>query len=88
MSGGAAGLGGYVYQQDYLAYRVMASVCGKDVSMAPLYHHSSHSRLKVEPLNQARDGISFWAAVPGVSNFSNVRTPRSRRTTEPSSTNV
>jgi hypothetical protein len=29
MSGGAAGLGGYVYQQDYLAYRVMASVVAR-----------------------------------------------------------
>ncbi len=29
MSGGATGLGGYVYQQDYLAYRVLASVVAR-----------------------------------------------------------
>jgi len=29
MSGGATGLGGYIYQQDYLAYRVLASVVAR-----------------------------------------------------------
>ena len=29
MSGGATGLGGYVYQQDYLAYRGFASVVAR-----------------------------------------------------------
>src|SRR4051812_17115504 len=29
MSGGATGLGGYVYQQDYLAYRVLASAVAR-----------------------------------------------------------
>jgi hypothetical protein len=29
MSGGATGLGGYIYQQDYLTYRVLASVVAR-----------------------------------------------------------
>ena len=31
MSGGASGVGGYIYQEDYLAYRILASVVAKAI---------------------------------------------------------
>ncbi len=36
MSGGATGLGGYIYQQDYLAYRVLASVVARTLDGSAL----------------------------------------------------
>ena len=46
MSGGATGLGGYIYQQDYLAYRVLASVVARTL-MAVLSRHSNRSRSRL-----------------------------------------
>lgn len=41
MSGGASGLGGYVYQQDYVAFRVLAAAAAKAISEPGLRHLDS-----------------------------------------------
>ena len=62
MSGGAAGLGGYVYQQDYLAYRVMASVWARTFDGAAL---QSLQSFKIE--GRASQSGPRWDLVLGSS---------------------
>jgi hypothetical protein len=63
MSGGATGLGGYIYQQDYLAYRVLASVVARSLDGTAL---PSLQSFKIE--GQASASGPSWDLILSSSN--------------------
>ena len=60
MSGGAVGLGGYIYQQDYVAFRVLASAAVGDGSVFQTVRPIASYAIEGRSTPKAPSGTCGW----------------------------